>query len=84
MASDCKILNKDDGLLKSNVVLDSGGSGGPQVDDYGKVVAINSMSMHVAVLNKNKPNKHKAEYASWGRAVDMLDLSPQGHGLKYP
>ena len=79
---DFKILNKDDGMLKSNVVLDSGGSGGAQVDDSGKVVAINSMSMHVALLNKGKPNEHEAEYASWGRAVDMLDFSHQGQGLK--
>lgn len=84
MAPDFKILNKDDGLLKSNAVLDSGGSGGAQVDDSAKVVAINSMSMHVAVFNKDKPNEHEAEYATWGRAVDMLDRSPQGHGLKYP
>ena len=52
------------------------------MDDSGKVVAINSMSMHVALLNKGKPNEHEAEYASWGRAVDMLDFSHQGHGLK--
>ena len=80
MASDFKILNKDDGLLKSNSVLDSGGSGGAQVDHSGKVIAINSMSMLVAL------NEQEVEYASFGRAVDkdMLDLSPQGHGLKYP
>ena len=79
LAPDFQVLNKDDGLLKSNVVLDSGGSGGAQVNDSGEVVAINSMSMHVALLNKGKPNEHEAEYASWGRAVDMLE---PGHGLK--
>ena len=76
MASDFKILNKDDGLLKSNVVLESGGSGGGQVNDSGEVVAINSMSMHVAlVYNKTV----QAEYASWGRSVDELEAE---HGLK--
>ncbi len=76
MAPDFKILNKDHGLLKSNTVLDSGGSGGGQVNDSGEVIAINSMSKHVArVLNQTV----EAEYASWGRSVDMLE---PGHGLK--
>jgi hypothetical protein len=75
VASDFKILNKDDGLLKSNTVLDSGGSGGGQVNDSGEVIAINSMSKHVAlVLNQTV----QAEYASWGRSVESLE---PGHGL---
>ena len=77
MVPDFRILNKDDGMLKSNVVLDSGGSGGAQVDDSGKVVAINSMSMHVT-LNSGRPNAVEAEFRSWGRDVDMLE---PGHGL---
>jgi hypothetical protein len=68
-------LNKDDGLLKSNTVLDGGGSGGGQVNDSGEVIAINSMSKHVAlVLNQTV----QAEYASWGRSVEWLE---PGHGL---
>ena len=75
VASDFKILNKDDGLLKSNTVLDGGGSGGGQVNDSGEVIAINSMSKHVAlVLNQTV----QAEYASWGRSVEWLE---PGHGL---
>ena len=80
MATDFKILNKDDGLLKSDAVLDSGGSGGAQVDNDGKVLAINSMSkLHVALLNKDQPNEREVVYASFGRAVGMLE--PE-HGLK--
>lgn len=79
VAPDFKILNKDDGLLKSNVVLESGGSGGGQVNDFGEVIAINSMSMHVARLFKDTPKEVQAEYASWGRSVDKLEAE---HGLK--
>ena len=75
VAPDFKILNKDDGLLKSNVVLESGGSGGGQVNDSGEVIAINSMSKHVAHLFITG----QAEYASWGRSVDELEAA---HGLK--
>ena len=77
MAPDFKILNKDDGLLKSNVVLESGGSGGGQVNDSGEVIAINSMSKHVARPFFDKTVE--AEYASWGRSVDELEAE---HGLK--
>jgi len=80
VASDFQVLNKDDGLLKSNVVLESGGSGGGQVNNSGEVIAINSMSMFVARINQGRPNeKIQAEYASWGRSVAELEA---GHGLK--
>ena len=73
-------MNKDDGLLKSNTVLDSGGSGGGQVDHSGQVIAINSMSKHVAlVTSPSSHQKLQAQYATWGRSVEML--KPE-HGLK--
>jgi S1-C subfamily serine protease len=79
VASDFQVLNKDDGLLKSNVVLESGGSGGGQVNNSGEVIAINSMSKFVARINQGRPNEIQAEYASWGRSVAKLEA---GHGLK--
>jgi len=70
MASDYKVIGIDpSGLLISDTVLDSGGSGGPLLDRNGDVVAINSMSRS----GKGMP------YKSYARMITKL--RPE-HGLK--
>jgi len=71
MASDYKVLGIDpSGLIISDTVLDSGGSGGPLLDRNGDVVAINSMSV---IPKKGMP------YKSYARMITKL--RPE-HGLK--
>ena len=73
MLTDFKIMGVDpSGLFISNTVLHSGGSGGPQLDNNGNVVAINSMSGKEYIVDSELHQK------TYGRKVSMLQ--PR-HGL---